>query len=124
MNLASNYGSYEKLTNDGLTQWHPAFMQLGQTLDECAYKYRGFCNRYKAKSKPARKCHWGNKLLAGINFYSSKKSKRSGSSNFEATSSSSSSWAGCQVSETRSVSAVARQFIDANQAPWRVQQRI
>jgi putative transposase len=21
----SNYGSYEKLTNDGLTQWHPAF---------------------------------------------------------------------------------------------------
>ena len=23
----SNYGSYEKLTNDGLTQWHPAFLR-------------------------------------------------------------------------------------------------
>ncbi|MGB3532857.1 MAG: transposase [Microcoleaceae cyanobacterium] len=62
----SNYGSYEKLTDDGLTQWHPAFLQLGHSLDECARKYRGFCNRYKPKSKPARKCHWGNKLLAGI----------------------------------------------------------
>jgi hypothetical protein len=36
----SNYGSYERLTDDGLTQWHPAFLQLGSTLDECAQKYR------------------------------------------------------------------------------------
>jgi putative transposase len=120
----SNYGSYEKLTSDGLTQWHPAFMQLGQTLDECANKYRGFCNRYKPKSKPARKCHWGNKLLAGIDCGRSNKNKRSGSPNNVATSSSSSSWAGCQVSETPEVSRVARQFQEANQAPWRVQQKI
>ncbi|MEM9926621.1 MAG: transposase [Cyanobacteria bacterium P01_D01_bin.50] len=116
----SNYGSYEKLTNDGLTQWHPAFMQLGRNLDECANKYRGFCNRYKPKSKPARKCHWGNKLLAGVKSRSSKKSN----SNNVATSSSSSSWAGCQVSETLEVSVVARPFQEANQAPWRVQQQI
>jgi hypothetical protein len=25
----SNYGSYDQLTDDGLTQWHPAFLELG-----------------------------------------------------------------------------------------------
>ena len=25
----SNYGSYEQLTTDGITQWHPAFFELG-----------------------------------------------------------------------------------------------
>ncbi len=25
----SNYGSYERLTNDGLTQWHPALGAIG-----------------------------------------------------------------------------------------------
>ena len=48
----SNYGSYERLTDDGLTQWHPAFLQLGSTLEECAQKYRGFCQKYKPKGKP------------------------------------------------------------------------
>ena len=63
----SNYGSYDRLTDDGLTQWHPAFLQLGQTLDECAQKYRGFCQRYKPKpnGKSASISHWGSKLLAG-----------------------------------------------------------
>jgi putative transposase len=28
----SNYGSYECLTDDGLTNWHPAFLRLGNTL--------------------------------------------------------------------------------------------
>jgi putative transposase len=36
----SNYGSYERLTDDGLTQWHPAFLQLGNSLEDCAKKYR------------------------------------------------------------------------------------
>ncbi|MGB3238061.1 MAG: hypothetical protein WBB29_07185 [Geitlerinemataceae cyanobacterium] len=46
-----NYGSYERLTDDGLTQWHPAFLQLGSSLEDCAKKYKGFCQRYKPKSK-------------------------------------------------------------------------
>ena len=63
----SNYGTYERLTDDGITQWHPAFLQLGKSLEECAQKYRGFCQRYKGKAKPAnKKSHWGNKLLAGF----------------------------------------------------------
>ncbi len=36
----SNYGSYERLTDDGLTQWHPAFLKLGDSLEECARKYK------------------------------------------------------------------------------------
>ena len=61
----SNYGTYDQLTVDGLTQWHPAFLELGKTLDECAKKYRGFCQRYKPKAKPAKLSCWGSKLLAG-----------------------------------------------------------
>ena len=62
----SNYGSYECLTNDGLTQWHPAFLELANTLDQCAQKYKEFCKKYKSKQKDSRKCHWGSKLLGGI----------------------------------------------------------
>ena len=28
----SNYGSYERLTMDGITEWHPAFMAFGISL--------------------------------------------------------------------------------------------
>ena len=71
----SNYGSYERLTDDGLTQWHPAFLQLGNSLENCAKKYKGFCQRYKPKEKKtATTSHWGSKLLSGVNFSSAKSS--------------------------------------------------
>ncbi|WP_287312427.1 transposase [Moorena sp. SIO1G6] len=116
----SNYGSYEKLTTDGLTQWHPAFLKLGHSLDECARKYRGFCNRYKPKSKPARKCHWGNKFLAGIQVNprtSAPKPPTLGALN----PGSPQTWGargarGCQVKESPEV--YEMKFIEANQAPW------
>ena len=47
----SNYGVHDRLGDDGLTQWHPAFLSLGKNLDECAEKYRGFCKKYKPKPK-------------------------------------------------------------------------
>jgi putative transposase len=62
----SNYGSYERLKTDGLTQWHPAFLALGATLDLCARAYRRLCQQYKPKPKPERKNHWGSKKLAGL----------------------------------------------------------
>lgn len=62
----SNYGTHDRLSNDGLTEWHPAFLQLGKTLDECAARYRGFCRKYKPKPKPEKRNHWGSKLLAGM----------------------------------------------------------
>ncbi|MEM9217077.1 MAG: transposase [Cyanobacteria bacterium P01_F01_bin.150] len=62
----SNYGSYERLTQDGITEWHPAFLLLGKTLDCCAAIYRAFCQSYQTKPKPERKKHWGSQLLKSI----------------------------------------------------------
>ncbi|MEO1095267.1 MAG: transposase [Cyanobacteria bacterium J06638_28] len=62
----SNYGSYDRLTDDGLTQWHPAFLALGATLAICAAAYRKFCKRYRSHPKPERKSHWGSQKLASL----------------------------------------------------------
>jgi putative transposase len=62
----SNYGIHDRLSDDGLTQWHPAFLALGKTLEECAAKYRGFCKKYRTQPKPESKNHWGSRLLAGL----------------------------------------------------------
>ena len=129
----SNYGSYDQLTHDGLTQWHPAFLTLGNNLEECARKYRGFCKRYNPKSKPARKCNWGNKLLAGLDLKGTTRSRKDGRSEQNQTNKSVNSIqpsslpcppppadrAWCQVSESQMESAIAERFIWANQAPRR-----
>jgi putative transposase len=73
----SNYGSYDRLTDDGLTQWHPAFLALGRTLDLCAAIYRQFCKKYKPKPKPEKRNPWGTKLLAQIKARSRLKKKSS-----------------------------------------------
>lgn len=73
----SNYGVYDRLTQDGLTQWHPAFLALGATLEICAAAYRKFCKRYKPKPKSERRNHWGSKLLAQIRARSRIKKKPS-----------------------------------------------
>jgi putative transposase len=62
----SNYGSYDRLTNDGLTQWHPAFLALAATLERCAEAYRKFCKKYQPRPKPERRNHWGSKKLAAL----------------------------------------------------------
>ena len=109
------YGSYERLTDDGLTQWHPAFLRLGSSLEECAQKYKGFCNRYKPKSKSPRKCHWGSKILGFANFFRSQGTKkatlqRSPKKPYP-----------CQLIETELVGTIVRQFVEANRAPWEVE---
>ncbi|MEK0187678.1 transposase [Microcoleus anatoxicus] len=62
----SNYGTHDRLSDDGITQWHPAFLALGKTLDECAAAYRKFCKKYKTQAKPEKRNHWGSRLLAGM----------------------------------------------------------
>lgn len=69
----SNYGSYEQLTDDGITQWHPAFLELGNSLDECARKYKGFCQRYTPKKKKQTVNTWGSKLFQQIKREKSRK---------------------------------------------------
>ena len=106
----SNYGSYERLTDDGLTQWHPAFLQLGNSSEECARKYKGFCQKYKPKEKTPTKCHWGSKLLGGVHI------EGKGSTTHPKKSKSCPVLPPCQVSESEIVTQVVRQFIAANRA--------
>jgi putative transposase len=105
----SNYGTYDQLTNDGLTQWHPAFLQLGKTLDECAKKYRGFCQRHKPKPKPASKSNWGSKLLAGHKISRNKGKHKSSPGQLTL-------WEQCQVLDRPLVAVVVDKFIQANRA--------
>ncbi|RFP52074.1 MAG: transposase [Limnothrix sp. CACIAM 69d] len=114
-----NYGSYERLTDNGLTQWHPAFLRLGRSLEECAKKYKGFCQRYKPKSKEPRKYAWGSRLLADARLSSrggGEKSQVEGRERLNPNRLADPTR--CQVSECPEVTRVARQFIEANQAPW------
>lgn len=59
----SNYGIYERLSDDGLTEWHPAFLAMGRSLDDCQKRYQRFCQRYSPKKKEARRCSWGSRLF-------------------------------------------------------------
>ncbi len=72
----SNYGVYERLGDDGLTTWHPAFLTLGETLDDCARKYQGFCHQYQPKSKSPKRFFWGNSLLPKLTKTPSKSRER------------------------------------------------
>ena len=63
----SNYGSYADLADDGLTEWHPAFFSLGESLDECAVRYRRFCMWYQMKKKHGgRRSQWGRRALPDV----------------------------------------------------------
>ena len=101
----SNYGTYDRLTEDGITEWHPAFLQLGTTLEECAKKYRGFCKRYKPKSKPEKRYHWGSKLLPKVVKSRGKKKNSPGQMRLP--------WDDWKVVDSE-VSKVAEKFVIAN----------
>ncbi len=59
------YASYARLSEDGLTQWHPAFLTLAETLDECSARYRNFCRQYRPETKPKPRdtSGWGSQRL-------------------------------------------------------------
>ena len=103
----SNYGTYERLSDDGLTEWHPAFLSLGETLEECAEKYKGFCKRYKPKPKPEKKYHWGSKLLAGMKVKGKPKKNRPAPGQL-------SLWDTWTPEQNREIGEVAFKFVYAN----------
>ena len=55
----SNYRSYARPADEGLSAWHPAYLRLGRTLDGCARRYGQFCRRYRPEAKEQRRSGWG-----------------------------------------------------------------
>ena len=101
----SNYGIYDRLSDDGITQWHPAFLNLGQTLEECAERYRQFCNRYRPQPKPERKRRWGSRKFAGLNIRGKSKKISPGQLAM---------WEQLLTLKGEAILEVARKFIEAN----------
>ena len=84
---------------------------MGNTLEECARKYKGFCQKYKPKEKNLSKFHWGSRLLAGVHL------EDKGSTSNPKKSKTRFPPPPCQVSENEELTRVVRQFIQANRAP-------
>lgn len=59
----SNYGHYGRLECDGISEWHPSFLQLASSLKGCSRRYARFCQYYRHKSKGGSRCHWGSRML-------------------------------------------------------------
>ncbi|WP_260446804.1 hypothetical protein [Nostoc sp. 2RC] len=95
------------MSNDGLTQWHPAFLQLGKTLDECAAKYRGFCRKYKPQLKPEKRNYWGSRLLAGMKLKGKPSNKKSSPGQMSLP------WNQWEASDPE-IQAIAQKFVLAN----------
>src|SRR5262249_6743218 len=57
---------YARLTDDGLTQWHPVFLTLGETLAACSARYRAFCARYQPTAKHHQPSRWGSRWLPQV----------------------------------------------------------
>jgi REP-associated tyrosine transposase len=104
----SNFGIYARPNeDDGLTEWHPAFLLLGQTLDACSARYRRYCLRYRPTTKPQPSFAWGTRLLSGLSL--PKRGKYECSEQMHLGFSDSR----CQVTNTR-IEAVAAKFMAAN----------
>ncbi len=72
----SNYGHYGRLACDGISEWHPSFLQLASSLKDCSRRYERFCERYRHHGKGAPKCHWGSRILKQLVSHSRTRSKR------------------------------------------------
>ena len=59
----SNYGHYGRLECDGISEWHPSFLQLASSFKGCSKRYARFCQYYLHKSKGDSRCHWGSWML-------------------------------------------------------------
>ena len=53
----------ERLAGDGLSEFHPAFMQLAPILQGCARSQAQYCRCKRPRDKPARKPGLGSGIL-------------------------------------------------------------
>ena len=72
----SNYGHYGRLACDGISEWHPSFLQLESSLKGCSRRYERFCQKYGHHAKGGAKCHWGSRMLKRLVGSSRSKKKR------------------------------------------------
>ena len=56
-------GNCSRLDADGISEWHPSFLQLAATLKGCSKRYQNFCTKYRHHTKRAPKCRWGSRML-------------------------------------------------------------
>ena len=59
----SNYGHYSRLECDGISEWHPSFLQMATTLKGCSKRNQNFCTKFRHHAKGAPNCHWGSRML-------------------------------------------------------------
>jgi putative transposase len=90
----------------GITQLHPAFLQLGRNLSECAAKYRRFCQKYRPQAKPEKRNYWGSSFLPSLLKSKNKAKKSTGQMSLP--------WDKQRVTECTEVREVAEKFIRAN----------
>jgi putative transposase len=116
-----NYGTYDQLTQDGVTEWHPAFLQLSENLEDCAKQYRGFCHRHRAQPKAVKQSTWGSKLLKEriLPKQRQKTSRKPKTSPGQIVLPVKTEIDRCQVSEACEIKMIATKFIDANVYPKR-----
>ncbi|MBR8841157.1 MAG: hypothetical protein DSM106950_46255 [Stigonema ocellatum SAG 48.90 = DSM 106950] len=81
-------------------------MQLGRTLEECAAKYRRFCQKYRPQGKSEKKSFWGSTFLPSI--------LKGGKSKKFSPGQMSLPWNKQRVTESTEVRDVAEKFIQAN----------
>ncbi|WGV24469.1 hypothetical protein [Halotia branconii] len=93
------------LNGHDITQWHPAFLLLGRTLEECAAKYRQFCKKYRPQAKPEKRNLWGSRFLPSMK-KDAKSKKSPGQMSLP--------WDKQRVTEDTEVHEVAEKFILAN----------
>ena len=72
----SNYGHYGRLACDGISEWHPSFLQLASSLKGCSRRYERFGQKYRHHAKGGAKCHWGSRMLKRLVGSSRSKRKR------------------------------------------------
>jgi len=75
-------------------------------LEECAAKYRRFCQKYRPQAKPEKRNYWGSRFLPSV--VKGGKSKKSSPGQMSLP------WDKQRVTESREVHEVAEKFINAN----------
>ena len=72
----SNYGHDGRLACDGISKWHPSFLQLASSPKGCSRRYERFCQKYRHHAKGGAKCQGSRMLKRLVQSSRSNRSKR------------------------------------------------